>query len=82
MITDIKKKRLERVGHVVRMYQGRRVKKILGSKTDGSRRSGRPRLRWLEDVETDLREMKIKRWQQRSVDREEWTFVVKKAKAL
>jgi hypothetical protein len=29
------------------------------------------RLRWLEDVETDLREMKVKRWQQKAVNREE-----------
>jgi len=39
------------------MNQGRRVKKIL----EGSRKSGRPRLRWLEDVEKHLREMKVKR---------------------
>jgi hypothetical protein len=39
------------------MDQGRRVKKI----PKGSRKSGRPRLRCLEDVEKDLREMKVKR---------------------
>ena len=40
-------------------------------------------MRWLEDVEKDLREMmKFKRWQQKSVDREEWAFVIEEAKAL
>jgi hypothetical protein len=28
IVADIKKKRLEWIGHVVRMYQGRTVKKI------------------------------------------------------
>jgi hypothetical protein len=43
---------------------------------------GRPRLKWLEDAEKDLREMKIKRWQQKSLDTEERESVIGKAKAL
>lgn len=31
--------------------QGRRVKKTVDSKTEGSRRRGRPKLKWLEHVE-------------------------------
>ena len=30
----------------------------------------------------DLREAKVKRWQQKAVDREEWTPIIKEAKAL
>jgi hypothetical protein len=59
-VVDVKKERLKWTGHVVRMDQGRKVKKILESKLEESRR-GRPRMRWLEDVEKDLREMKVKR---------------------
>jgi hypothetical protein len=33
---------------------------------------GRTRLKWLEYVEKDLREMKVKRWREKGVDREEW----------
>jgi hypothetical protein len=33
-------------------------------------------MRWLEDVEKDLREMKFKRWRRKAVDREEWASVV------
>jgi hypothetical protein len=43
------------------MDQGRRVKKIFENKPEGSRRRGRRRMRWLEDVEKDIREMKVKR---------------------
>jgi len=39
-------------------------------------------LRWLEDVEKDLREMKVKRWRQKAVGREEWAFVITGARAV
>jgi hypothetical protein len=45
IVVDIKKERRKWTGHVVRMDQGRTVKKILESKPEGSRRRGRPRMR-------------------------------------
>jgi hypothetical protein len=42
MLRDIKKKRLERTGHVVRTDKGRTVKKMFESKPEGRRRRGRP----------------------------------------
>jgi hypothetical protein len=49
-VADIKKK-FKKIRHVVRMDQRRRVKNIFESKPEGSRKRGRPRLRWLEHVE-------------------------------
>jgi hypothetical protein len=49
---------------------------------EGSRRRGKPRLRWLEDVEKDLQEMEVKKWRQKAVDREEWASAIKGAKAI
>ena len=69
------------IGYVVRMDQGRIVKKIFGSKSEGSKRSGRPWLRWMEDVEKYLREMEVKRLQQKAMDKEEWELVITEAKA-
>ena len=43
---------------------------------------GRPRLRWLEDVEKDLRETNVKRWQQKAVGRKEWASVITEANAV
>jgi hypothetical protein len=60
IVAGIKNKRLEWILHVVRLVQGRTVKKIFESNPEGSRK-GRPRLTWLEDVEKDLQEMKVKR---------------------
>jgi hypothetical protein len=37
-------------------------------------------LRWLEDVEEDLREMKVKKWRQKAVGMKEWAFVITEAK--
>jgi len=63
------------------MDQGRGVKKEFESKPERSRRRGRPRWRWWEDLEKDLREIRVKRWQQKAVDRVQWAFVIKAAKA-
>jgi hypothetical protein len=46
------------------------------------KKMGRPRMRWLEGVEKDLREVKFKRWRQKAVDREEWASVIKETKAV
>ena len=43
------------------MIQGRGVKKIFQGKPEESRTRERPILRWLEDVEKDLLEMKVMR---------------------
>jgi hypothetical protein len=79
---DVKEKRLQWIGHVVRMGQGRTVKKVFESKPEGNRGRGRPRLRWLEDVVNDLQELKFKRWQQKAVDRDVWVSIIKEAKAV
>ena len=39
IVAGIKRKRLEWIGHVVRMDQGKSVKKLFGSKPEGSRGS-------------------------------------------
>jgi hypothetical protein len=69
IVADIKRKRLEWIGHLLRMDHGRDVKKMFESKPEGRRRTGRHRLKWLEAAEKDLREMKVKRWRQKAVNR-------------
>jgi len=54
------KNSLYSVGHLIRMDQ-RRAVKVFESQLEESRRTGRTRLRWLEDMEKDLQEMKVKR---------------------
>jgi hypothetical protein len=78
----MKKKRLDWIGHGVRMDEGRTDKNIFDSKPDGSKKSGRPRLRWPEDVERELREMKVERGRQKEFGREEWASATKEAKVV
>jgi len=71
IVVDIRKKRLEWIGHVARIDRGRTVKKGFWSKPKESRRRGRPRLRWLVNAEKDLWEIEVKKWRQKAVEREE-----------
>jgi hypothetical protein len=62
IVADIIKQSLAWIGRVVRIDQGGTVKKIFEREPEGSRRRRRPRLRWQEYTEKDLRGMKVKRW--------------------
>jgi hypothetical protein len=46
-----------------------------------TRRIGRPRIRWLEDVITDLRRMGISGWMEKVRNRNQWRPIVQEAKA-
>jgi hypothetical protein len=81
IVSVIKVRRLEWLGHGTRMNKARIVKKIFEEKLGGRREVERPRLRWIDDVEDDLRNMGIKRWRIKALDRVELTSIVKEAKA-
>jgi hypothetical protein len=75
-VNVIKIRRLEWLGHVVRMNETRSVKKRFEGKLEGRRGRGRPRLRRINDVEDDLRELGVKRWRKKALEREEWASVI------
>ena len=81
IVTVIKIRRLEWLGHVIRMNETRSVKKVFEGKLEGRRGRGRPRLRWIDDVEDDLRKLGVKRWRVKALDREEWASIIREAKA-
>jgi hypothetical protein len=72
IVSVIKVRRLEWLGHIIRMNETRTVKKMFEEKLGGRRGRGRPRLRWMDVVEDDLRNMRIKRWRIKALDRVEW----------
>jgi hypothetical protein len=55
-------------------------KMILKAKMEGDRKRGRPKKRWINDVEQDLRKSGIRNWRSRAGDRQQWRAVVREAK--
>ena len=49
----------------------RTVKKLSEWEPYSSRSVGRPRLRWLDQLEKDLKNMKVRNWRERSVKTED-----------
>jgi len=81
IVTVIKIRRFEWLRHVSRMNETRSVKKIFEGKLEGRRDRGRPRLRWINDVEDDLRKLGVKRWRTKALNREDWASIIREAKA-
>jgi len=59
---------------------GQDAQKVLHSRT-GTRRRGRPRKRWKEEVERDLQVLRVRRWRELVADGKKWKDIVQQAKA-
>ena len=46
---------------------------------EGTRHAGKPKLRWLESVEEDLKQMGVRNWRRKSQDREKWRIISEEA---
>jgi hypothetical protein len=77
----VKARRISRVGHVERMDDSRMPKRVMREKIYTRRKRGRPKVRWLDDVEEDLREMGIEGWRREAQDRDQWRRIAQEAKA-
>jgi hypothetical protein len=74
----IKEQRISWLGHLERMEEDRMPKKIFTQELEGTRRRGRPRKGWREEVERDLG---VRRWREIVIDRKKWRRIVRQAKA-
>ena len=68
----IKSRRIAWLGHVMQMDEKRTPKRILEWKPTGRRIRGRPRKRWIEDIEEDIQRMGIRGWRKLCKERAEW----------
>jgi hypothetical protein len=51
------------------------IKKAFLRKPDGSRKAGRPELRWLDRTEIDLKSMLVSRWRKKLEGRSVWAVI-------
>jgi len=63
------------------MEKDRVPKKIYTQELEGTRRRGRPRKGWREEVERDLKVLGVRRWRELVIDREKSRSIVRQAKA-
>lgn len=82
IISTIKTQRIKWLGHLIRMRNDRGPKMAYERKPEGRRKRGRPRKRWSEDVENDLKQLGVRTWRRKALDREEWKEVIEQAKDL
>jgi len=64
--------RISWLGHLDRMEEDRMPKKIFSQELEGTRRRGRPRKRWKEEVERDFQVLVVRRWRELVADRKKW----------
>ena len=77
----IKGQRISWLGHLERMEEERMLKKIFTQELEETRRKGRPRKGWKEEVERDLQVLGVRRWRKLVMDRKKWKDIVRHAKA-
>ena len=70
------------VGHVERIHEVRMAKAIHSWKPISIRPTGRPKIRWEDDVRKDIQRMNVPNWRILVQDRRTWKEVVEKAKTL
>jgi hypothetical protein len=73
--------RISWLGHLERREEDRMPKKIFTQELEGTRRRGRPRKRWKEEVERHLQVLAVRRWREFVTDRKKWRDIVRQAKA-
>ncbi|PSN39272.1 hypothetical protein C0J52_14635 [Blattella germanica] len=77
----VKSLRLVWLRHEERMEDIRTPKTLLHDNSIGIKRKGKPRRRWQQDVEQDMRELRIRSWRKLAQQWEEWKMGGKETKA-
>ena len=75
IVRFIKNRRIAWLGHVMRKNDKRMPKRILWWKPIGRRIRGRPRKRWIADIEEDMQIMEIRRRRKKCEERAEWRSI-------
>ena len=77
----IKGQSISWLGHLERMEEDRMPKKVFTQELEGTRRRGRPRKGWREEVEREHQVLGVRRGRELVIDRDKWRGIVRQAKA-
>jgi hypothetical protein len=77
----IKGQRISWLGHLERTEEDRMPKNIFTQELEGTRRRGRPRKGWREEVERDLQALGVRRCRELAIDMEKWRGIARQTKA-
>jgi hypothetical protein len=80
IVKYIKINTLVSAGHVTRMDNNRTVK-VFNTKPIGTRKIGRHKLRWEDDVIQDIKTLGVKNCRNLAMDKESWQKLLRKARA-
>jgi hypothetical protein len=80
IVRFVKSKRMAWLDHLMRMEETRIPKRVLEWKPISRRNRGRPRQRWIEDIEEDIQIMGIRGWRKLCKERADWKKITEKAK--
>jgi hypothetical protein len=80
IVRFIKSQRIRWLGHIERVKDNTVPYRTIKGRLCSKRRKGRPRLRWLDDVQSDLKK-KVRGWNEKMRNEEEWRLVLGEAKA-
>ena len=53
---------------------------MFNPKPDGVRKVGRPKLRWKDGADQDMRILEVRNWKKVALDRNEWARLLKKVR--
>jgi hypothetical protein len=71
ILNVIKIMKLRWLGQLFRMQEQNPFRQLTLHKPEGTRRVGRPAIRWLDSVEEDMKTMGFRNWKQKSQDRDQ-----------
>jgi hypothetical protein len=82
IISEIIKGGLRWLGHVKGMSEETTMKNVFKDTPEGKRFVGKPRKRWLDDIEIHLKKIGARGWRKIAKDRDVWKLILKEARGL
>jgi hypothetical protein len=67
-------------GHVIRRENEGIIKRLMFVKPERKRKKGKPRMRWMDDVKKDLRNLDVVNWRAKTQERDGWRKFLEQAK--